>query len=183
MRRKQTLLQLQQTNRPEFFWCPSATGEFKNSNGQSGSSVLGASPAISSCYGQNDFAGGYASVLAKGETNKLKSRAFKINEYRCHSKVMLVGDKDFGPHDAYCLKPSNILDGMRHNGSANYLMGDFHVENRSYSAVPATSASDANGIAFGRDFPATTDYNGATRTAFWGRIDQMKYWPGAFSHP
>ena len=163
------------TNKPAgVFWCPSATGEFKNSNGQSGSSVLGASPAISSCYGQNDFAGGYASVLAKGETNKLKSRAFKINEYRCHSKVMLVGDKDFGPHDALCLKPANILNGMRHNGSANYLMADMHIENRQYNNVPATSAS--------KDelYPATCNDATYPKCAFWAMIDNKKYWPGMF---
>lgn len=156
------------------FWCPSATGEFINSKGQSGSSVTGASPAISSCYGQNDFAGGYASVMAKGETYKMKSRAMKINEYRCHSKVMLVGDKDFGPYDAYCLKPGNILNGMRHNGSANYLMADMHVENRQYNNVPATSAS--------KDelYPATCNDSTYPKCAFWAMIDNKKYWPGMF---
>ena len=169
------------------FRCPSAIGVFTNKSGVSGSGASASSPAANSCYGQNTFIGSYAGTISATDDTDIeatmKYTPSKIHQLKSLSHVMFVGDKIFGPYNAHTLTRTSILNGMRHNASANYLMGDFHVENRAYSAVPATSASDANGIAFGRDFPATTNYNGATRAAFWGRIDQMKYWPGAFSHP
>ena len=119
----------------------------------------------------------------KKKAEELAYRAQKIHQLKALSHIMFVGDRIYGPSDTHVLTRGNILNGMRHNGTANYLMGDFHVENRAYNAVPATSDTDANGIAFGRIYTATTDYSGASQSAFWGRTDYMKYWPGPFSHP
>ncbi len=171
------------------FVCPGAQGKFATKKGVSGPEASAANPAATSCYGQNTFIGSYASTIShkdKSDSEKASSMAYtpyKINQLKMLSHVMFVGDKIYGPHDAYVLSRSTILNGIRHNGYANYLMGDSHVESRSNYAVPATSDTDDNGKAFGRYYTATTDYNGATRSAFWGRIDQFKYWPGAFSHP
>ena len=170
------------------FYCPAAIGTYANSKGNSGASVSCANPAIS-CYGQNGFIGGYASTISAKDSSAaeiadgLTKHAMKINQLKTPSHIMFVGDKIYGPYDSYGLTRSNILNGMRHNGSANYLMGDYHVENRAANNVPASSDTNANGIAFGRIFSATTDYNGASKSAFWGNISFMKYWPGGFSRP
>ena len=170
------------------FYCPAAIGTYANSQGKSGESVSCANPAIS-CYGQNGFIGGYASTISAKDTTAAKiaegltKHAMKINQLKTPSHVMFVGDKIYGPSDSYTLTRGSILNGMRHNGTANYLMGDYHVENRAANNVPASSDTDANGIAFGRIFSATTDYNGASRSAFWGNILFIKYWPGGFSRP
>ena len=173
------------------FRCPSIVGEYTNKSGVSGnvSGVSAANPGANSCYGMNNFVGSYASVISNKDNSDEKKAeilaytASKIHQFKALSHIMFVGDKIFGPYDAYTLTRGNILNGMRHSGTANYLMGDFHVENRAANAVPATSDTDAKGIAFGRIYTATTDYNGASRAAFWGRLDYMKYWPGPFSHP
>ena len=169
------------------FYCPAAIGTYANSQGKSGESVSCANPAIS-CYGQNNFIGGYASTISatdKSDAKKAETLVYtpmKINQLKNLSHVMFVGDKVYGPYDAYTLTRSSILDGMRHNGTANYLMGDYHVENRTASNVPATSDTDKS-VQFGRIFSATTDFTGASKSAFWGRLDYMKYWPGPFSRP
>ena len=170
------------------FWCPASIGVYANSKGASGPSVSCANPAIS-CYGQNGFIGGYASTISATNTSDtekaegLTKHPCKINQIKTPSHVMFVGDKIYGPYNSYTLTRGNILNGMRHNGTANYLMGDYHVENRAFNAVPASSDTDANGVAFGRIYTATTDYNGASQSAFWGNILYMKYWPGPFSRP
>ena len=171
------------------FMCPGAQGKYTTKSGVSGPTASAANPAANSCYGQNTFIGSYASTISakdSSDTKKQETLAYtpsKINQLKMLSHVMFVGDKIYGPYDSYALSRTTILNGIRHNGYANYLMGDFHVESRSYYAVPATSDTNDNAKAFGRYYTATTNYNGATRTAFWGRIDQFKYWPGQFSHP
>ena len=171
------------------FRCPAAVGVYSTSKGVSGEAASSANPAGTTCYGQNDFIGSYASVMSdtkktdEKKAEELAYRAKKIHQLKTLSHVMFAGDRIYGPYDAYVLTRGNILNGMRHNGTANYLMGDFHVENRAANAVPATSDTDDNGIAFGRIYTATTDFSGASKSAFWGRIDYKQYWPGPFSHP
>ena len=171
------------------FRCPAAVGVYATSKGVSGEAASSSNPAANTCYGQNDFIGGYASVMsdtkktAEKKAEELAYRAQKIHQLKALSHIMFVGDRIYGPSDTHVLTRGNILNGMRHYGTANYLMGDFHVENRAYNAVPATSDTDANGIAFGRIYTATTDFSGASQSAFWGRTDYMKCWPGPFSHP
>ena len=168
------------------FMCPGAEGVYTSSKGVSGTAASAANPAANTCYGQNNFIGSYASLISDDDESKKDNLSYtpcKINQLKTLSHVMFVGDRVYGPYNSYILSRSNILNGMRHNAAANYLMGDFHVESRAYSAVPATSATNADGIKFGREFPATTDYTGASKSAFWGRLDYMKYWPGPFSHP
>ena len=168
------------------FWCPSAVGEYKTSKGASGPSVSSANPAANTCYGQNGLVGSYAATMsdtAKSDEKKAEIyayTAFKINQYKHHSKVMFLGDRIYGPYNAYSVERGNIMDGVRHNDSGNFMMGDFHVESRNYMMLPATSGTSADGKLFGREYPATCDFTTYSRTAFWARIDTLKYWPGAF---
>lgn len=171
------------------FRCPAVANVFTTKDGKSGAGVSVANSAATSNYGQNTFIGSYASTIS--DTKKSQSAIaeelvytpMKINQLRMLSYVMFAGDKLHGPYDSATLTRSTILGGMRHNGTANYLMGDMHVENRAYYAVPATSASSEEAKKLGRDFPATTNFSGASQSAFWGRIDYMKYWPGQFTRP
>ncbi|MBQ7396806.1 MAG: prepilin-type N-terminal cleavage/methylation domain-containing protein [Lentisphaeria bacterium] len=165
------------------FWCPGAEGTYTTSKGVSGPKASAANAAANSCYGQNGFIGGYSYSIGSNKLDELSYNACKINQLKTLSHIMFVGDKIYGPYNAYELTRITILNGMRHNATANYLMGDLHVENRAYYAVPATSATSADGIKFGRDFPANTNFQGASRSAFWGRHDYSGYWPGPFSHP
>ena len=135
-------------------------------------------------YGMSEFVGSWSSYLNPAEEDKAKAaaRARKLTQYKSFvSKVMQVGEKiwirDFetGKKIYTCTYNSGrILDGMiRHGGKANYLFADGHVETRLKTEVPVSSA--------GTMYPATTDSNGREQSAFWGKLDKIKYWPGAFS--
>ena len=158
------------------FHCPSTTDEYKTSKGVNG---MAANAAASTCYGMGYFVGTYSTYLGKSESDKasgLKIRAMKINQYKNHSKVMLIGEKHYGPYDSYEISPYNgkVLNGMRHNGSGNYLFADYHVENRQYYNIPSGFAGDRFG------YPATCSETQSHQSAFWARLDRMKYWPGLF---
>ena len=158
------------------FLCPSVTDEYKTSKGVNG---MGANAAASSCYGLGYFVGSYSTYLCKSDSDKdsgLKIRAMKMSQYRMHSKVMLLGEKHYGPYDSYDISPYNgkIFDGMRHSGSGNYLFADLHAENRQYYNIPAYQ----EGTRFG--YPATCTETQTHQSAFWARLDRLKYWPGLF---
>ena len=89
---------------------------------------------------------------------------------------MLIGEKHYGPYDSYEISPYNgkVLNGMRHNGSGNYLFADYHVENRQYYNIPSGFAGDRFG------YPATCSETQSHQSAFWARLDRIKYWPGLF---
>ena len=151
------------TDRPAgVFLCPAAVEKY---------STVAANAAAASCYGFGSFVGTYITNLTD-----LKIRARKISQYKHHSKVMLMGDKHYGPTDSYDLSmySGKVFDGMRHNGTGNYLFADFHVENRQYYAVP----SDVAGARFG--YPATCSQEQKNQSAFWARLDNIQYWPGIF---
>ena len=162
------------------FWCPSAVGEYKTKAGVSGPSASAANPAAASCYGFGTFVGTYSSALVESTPAKvedsLKIRAMKMKQYKYHSKVMIIGDKWFGPYDAYELSmySGRIFNGMRHNASGNYIFADMHAENRQYSNVPSSAASE-DGM-----YPATCSAGEQSNSAFWARLDKIKYWPGLF---
>ena len=152
------------------FRCPSATTKYK------GTTTV-ANAAASSHYGQGYFVGAYSQNLTD-----TKIRPRKTVHLRHHSKVMAVGEKEDGPIKSYNLSPYDdtnkegtgyVLDGMiRHNGKANYLFFDYHVESRNYNEVPAQ--------ADGRIYPLNCSQADAWKSAFWGRLDYIKYWPGQF---
>ena len=158
------------------FLCPSANEEYKTSNGVNGNS---ANAAGNSCYGFGTFVGSWSSQMMLEESKKiagLKIRAMKINQYKHFSKVALLGEKHYGPYNSYDMNvySGKVFDGMRHNGSGNYLFADLHVENRQYFNVP----SDIAGERFG--YPATCTQQQKERSAFWARLDRIQYWPGLF---
>ena len=159
------------------FMCPSASEEYKTSKGVPGDS---ANAAGTSCYGLGTFVGTWSTAILQPTPEKiaeqLKVRAKKINQYKCHSKVALLGEKHYGPYDSYDMSmySGKVFDGMRHNGSGNFLFADLHVENRQYTAVP----SNVDGSRFG--YPATCSQDQMNKSAFWARLDYMKHWPGIF---
>ena len=163
-----TILQTGTNRAVGVFRCPSAVEEYKTSSGTNGNA---ANAAAASCYGLGSFVGTYIT-----NPTDLKIRARKLNQYKHHSKVMIMGDKHYGPYDAYDLScySGKVFDGMRHNGTGNYLFADFHVENRQYYAVP----SDVAGSRFG--YPATCNQDQKEKSAFWARLDKIQYWPGLF---
>ena len=153
------------------FRCPSTSGEVhKDTPTQSAP----ANAASTTCYGLGYFVGRYCS-----ESYNRTIDALKVSQYRIPSRVMYVGEKEWGPRKAYCVSPyytagqGYVLDGMfHHGGKANYLFFDFHVETRQYNQVPAS----VDGTYFLANCSATT----SNRSAFWGRLDNMQHWPGAY---
>ena len=153
------------------FRCPSTSGEiFKDTPTQSPP----ANAASTTCYGLGNFIGRYCSDSYNREID-----AKKINQYRIPSKVMYAGEKEWGPRKCYAVSPfytvgqGYILDGMfHHGGKANYLFFDFHVETRQHNQVPAP----VDGTYFSANCNSTT----SNRSAFWGRLNQMQFWPGNY---
>lgn len=150
------------------FRCPSITGEFQSKNTVSNA-------AGTSNYGMGYFVGTWSS------NSETKIRARKINQYKFLSKVMYLGEKEWGPTTAYSISPYQdtnkagngyILDGMvRHNDRANYLFFDFHVETRQYTQVPAAHEGRLGLV-------GVMNETEMWRCAFWARLDRIKYWPG-----
>ena len=157
------------TERPAgVFRCPAISGEMVGTGVQAAPSHTGASTN----YGLGTFIGRY-SYSSFNPTIDAK----KINQYRCHSKVMYAGEKQWGPRDATTASMyagnAYILEGMiRHNGKGNFLFFDFHVETRNYYEVPAS--------ADGTIYPKTCTDGQRNQSAFWARLDQKKFWPGPF---
>jgi prepilin-type N-terminal cleavage/methylation domain-containing protein/prepilin-type processing-associated H-X9-DG protein len=151
------------------FKCPSISGEFQSKNTVSNA-------AGASSYGLGTFVGTWSPNDQSG------IRARKINQYKHFSKVMYLGEKEWGPTKAYGLTiykdtdkvgTGYILDGMvRHTDRGNYLFFDFHVETRSYTQVPAAHEG-RHGL------PGICGSESeAMKCAFWARLDRKQYWPG-----
>ena len=102
--------------------------------------------------------------------------AKKLSQYRFHSRVLALGEKRYGGDAGFISSyagESNILNGMiRHKGSANMLMFDFHVEERKHNQVPVHGNGDL--------YMATCSSSEWNQTAFWARMDQISKWPGKF---
>ena len=154
------------------FVCPSETG--------GPHAEAGTSTGCTTHYGMGYFVGSWSSALTK--SSDLQNRAQKITQYKGFaSKVMQLGEKAWvsDNKELYVCSPYSsaktyILDGMvRHGGKANYLFVEGHVETRRNTEVPGSSATAL--------YPATTDSNGWKRSAFWGMLANIEYWPGAFS--
>ena len=149
------------------FVCPSASGPLVNE------STTTAGTQATTQYGLGTFVGTWSK-----STNSSIQYAKKVNQYRYHSKVMVLGEKLWGPRDSYCVSPnsgsSNIFEGMiRHNAYGNFLFFDFHVEARKPSQVPCENA--------GTRYPATcTNSTKRAQNAFWANIQYINYWPGNF---
>lgn len=157
------------TNTPAgVFACPaSAYQHIENHATMTPTSHCGAT----TMYGFGDFVGRYSTASYNSDID-----AKKINQYRCHSKVMLLGEKEFGTagtRSTQACSRSNggVLNGMiRHNGQGNFLFADFHVEIRTCATVPCSSA--------GKEYGATCSTSQRDKCAFWARLDNIKYWPG-----
>lgn len=127
----------------------------------------------SSMYGFGDYVGTYSMKSTNPDRD-----AKKINQYRCHSKVMLLGEKEFGApgtrSNTMCSRFSGIvLNGMiRHNGRGNFLFADFHAETRNYYDIPCHSA--------GKNYPATCNLDQSNSSAFWAYLPSKHLWPGPF---
>lgn len=173
-----TLSEVQGVKYPAgIFVCPSETEGPRTKEGNGAGS--------SSHYGMSTYVGAWSGFLnptSDDDIRKSPGRARKLTQFKGFvSKVMQLGEKiwirDFetGKGIHTCTYSSGgILDGMiRHGGKANYLFADGHVETRLKTEVPVSAA--------GTMYPATTDANGRDRSAFWGKVDQIQYWPGAFS--
>ncbi|MBO5766176.1 MAG: DUF1559 domain-containing protein [Lentisphaeria bacterium] len=161
------------TVRPKgVFRCPSIAGEVDQSN------KTAAHTGVTSNYGMNRMVGKYAEL-----GNDPKIYAQKINQYRYLSKVMFIGEKQWGPRDATEISPfdgtSHVYRGMlRHNGKANYLFGDFHVETRHYYQVPSSTVFTPD--TWAPESPYPSNCSSWTREVFWARLDYKAYWPGKF---
>ncbi|MBO5992272.1 MAG: DUF1559 domain-containing protein [Lentisphaeria bacterium] len=160
------------TFRPKgVFYCPSTSGELEP----------GGAPAhngASSNYGMNRMVGKYAEL-----GNDPKIYAQKINQYRYHSKVMFLGEKLWGPRSSTEVSPfdgiCHVYRGLlHHNGKANYLFGDFHVETRHYYQVPSSTTFTPDKWASECPYPANC--GSWAREVFWARLDYKAYWPGQF---
>ena len=150
------------------FLCPSISGLMDGTGVQSAPAHTGASTN----YGLNRIMGRYSTTSHVPGTDPLK-----LNHLRHHSKVMYLGEKEWGPRGATIVSPysgdSYILNGMlRHNAKANYLFFDFHVETRAYNMVPAPVD--------GKYYLATCSQGQNDQSAFWGYLTQKKHWPGIF---
>ena len=151
------------------FVCPSATGSLLNAESQGGL----AAPAATTHYGLGTFVGTWSK-----SSNSSTQYAKKINQYRHHSRVMVLGEKLWGPRDAHVVSPtsgnSNIFNGMiRHDAFGNFLFFDFHVEGRKPNQVPCENA--------GTLYPATcANSTERAQNAFWANIQHIKNWPGKF---
>ena len=156
------------------FLCPSIAGRL---DGEGVKSAPG-NAASTTNYGMNRMVGKYKEL-----GNDPKIYAQKINQYRYFSKVMLIGEKQWRPRDAYEVSPfsgtSHVYRGMeRHGDKANYLFGDFHVETRHYYQVPSSTVYAAD--AFIGECPYPTNCGSWQREVFWARLDYINYWPGYF---
>ena len=149
------------------FLCPSTEGVLVNNT------TLLASAAATTTYGLNRMVGKYEN----SNPNDSHIYAKKINQYKFHSKVMLIGEKQFGPRDVHEVSPfvgtSHIFYGMQyHNDKANYLFADFHVETRNYYQVPSSTVVP--------EYAYPANCSSWLKEVFWARLDYKQYWPGQF---
>ena len=153
-----------QTTKPAgVFACPSASGDYEGEKA--------ANSLTTTHYGLSYFVGGWCSPSAT--TNMAR----KTSQYRFPSKVMALGEKKWGPTDCYVVSPysgsGNIFNGMiRHNAYGNFLFFDFHAEGRTAKHVPCENS--------GEYYSATCSLDERNKSAFWGMLTYMDYWPGRF---
>ena len=153
------------------FRCPNVNGVEDSTFGDDKSKAI--HPGISTNYGQGEYVGNWCDFvtgnLDESDRNKVKSRPFKLTQLKKHSKVLAAGEKRWYRR-AYTISPSNNYTsphgGMRHSRTGNFLMMDFHVENRKPAEVPC-SRLDCY-------YPATDP--SPLNDAFYGFITNMKYW-------
>ena len=150
------------------FVCPSEPTKIYN-NGASTT----ANHAATTQYGLGYYVGRWSA----SDIEHPEYYAKKLSQYRFHSRVLALGEKRYGSKDAGLVSSytseSNILNGMiRHKGSANMLMFDFHVEERRHNQVPVHGNGDL--------YKPTCTSSEWNKTAFWARVDQISYWPGKF---
>ena len=151
------------------FVCPSASGKLANVETSGGA----AHPGATTQYGLGTFVGSWSNS-ANSETQYAK----KITQYRHLSKVMVLGEKQWGPRDCYTVSPysgsGNIFNGLiRHGAYGNFLFFDFHAEGRKPNQVPGDVA--------GTLYPATcASSTERAKNAFWANIQYINYWPGNF---
>ena len=154
------------------FVCPAAEGDLDQVATKGGAAHTGAT----SHYGLGDYIGGWWSNLINAAPDKRKTNyGIKVNKYRFLSKVMVLGDKEWGPRDVYIVKAytgsGNVFDGMiRHKGYSNFAFFDGHAEGRTARQVPAHGA--------GRLYVPTETAANWKKYAFWGLMDYSNYWPG-----
>ena len=160
------------------FACPAEDGVLEGMETNSPPAHSGATTH----YGMGTFVGAW-SISDK----KTSIYAQKVNQYRNHSKVMWLGDRHFGPRTStqinyYAGKNKGyILDGfIRHNGRANFMFFDGHVESRNHNEVPAANDTEFDAKYAAAFYPATCDQTTMERSAFWARLDRIQYWPGMF---
>ena len=164
------------TRRPAgCFVCPAAEGDFIPKTAGSTSGV--ANPAATTHYGLGYYIGGWWSNVINPESpDKINTNyGIKLNKYRFLSKVMVLGEKQWGPYNAYLLSPytgvCNIFDGMiRHKGYGNYAFFDGHAEGRTVRQVPAHGA--------GTVYAPTETSSSWYKYPFWGAMKYTDYWPG-----
>ena len=146
------------------FSCPSATGNYAGN-------VESYNTPTTSHYGL-----GY--LIGSWSQNSSTSRAKKLSQYRgFFSKVMVLGEKKWGPIDSYNVtvtagQSGHILDGMiRHQEYGNFVFFDGHAEGRKPNKIPVHTA--------GTLYPATLSTGQETGySAFWGNFDYRNKWPG-----
>ena len=158
------------TNSPAgIFVCPSApTLMIDGYQTSSAPSHAGAT----TMYGLNLILSRYSN------SGKKQTDPVKFNQLKCHSKVMLLGEKEFGVPGSrgnvyMSINDASVLDGMsRHDGKSNFLFADLHAETRHYYQVPCDTD--------GKYYPKTCDQTTEVRSAFWGLITNIQFWPGVF---
>ena len=158
------------------FACPSAQGKLEGTSGLN-------SVAATSMYGLGQYIGTWSQIFYKDGASDAEKKKYakKISQYRGHvSKVMVLGEKRWGPRDSVRLTPfsgtDQVFDGMiRHNAYGNFLFFDYHTEGRKPSQVPCHVAGPVSFYP-----PTLTSSDETNQCAFWGNIDPdcMKYWPG-----
>ena len=122
------------TTRPAgVFVCPSAAGNY-----------AGTSPSYNTVT-TSHYGLGY--LIGSWSQNPTTSRARKVSQYRGYaSRVMMLGEKQWGPVDAYSVtttagQSGHVLDGLiRHSGYGNFLFFDNHVEGRKPNKIPVHTA-------------------------------------------
>ena len=164
------------TKRPAgIFVCPSATGVHEGANGSNNTGAT-------SMYGLGPYIGSWSSAFYKDDVSDADKAKYakKINQYGKHvSKVMVLGEKRWGPANSYRLTPfsdsgGQIFDGMlRHEAYGNFLFFDYHMEGRKPSQVPCHVTGPVSG------YPGTTaNVTQTWNCAFWAVISNINKWPG-----
>ena len=156
------------------FACPSAQGKLEGADTEGGLN----NTAATTHYGLGLNVGHWSSITESTSEDDKKKYAKKVSQYRYHSKVMALGEKQWGLRTAYRLAPggssqpgTNIFDGMiRHEAYANYLFMDFHLENRKPNQVPGSLA--------GKLYPANCTSGSVVKNAFWAYLNHIDEWPG-----